>query len=30
MIQDYNDSMGGVDLLNQTVKNYAITPRPHK
>ena len=22
--------MGGVELLNQTVKNYAITPRQHK
>ena len=30
MIQDYNGSMGGVDLLNQTVKNYAITPRQRK
>jgi len=30
MILDYNTSMGGVDLLNQNVKNYAISPRLHK
>lgn len=30
MILDYNESMGGVDLLNQTVKSYAIAPRLHK
>jgi len=30
MILEYNGSMGGVDLLNQTVKCYAISPRQHK
>lgn len=30
MILDYNDSMGGVDLLNQSAKNYAISPRVRK
>ncbi len=30
MVLDYNETMGGVDQLNQNVKNYAITPRQHK
>ena len=30
MVVEYNSSMGGVDLLNQTAKNYAITHRVRK
>ena len=30
VVLDYNSSMGGVDQLNQNVKNYSISPRLHK